>query len=826
MMVTEEWIHPNLIALTLLLPLMIGGALALYSFTKRRVAGSRIFSLLMLAVFIWSAAYGLELCCLRLEPMLFFVGLEYIGIVSIPPLWLILTLIYTGRGNQITLRTKVLLFIIPVITLLLNITNQFHHLYYRQVSVDYSGPIPLLAIDIGPWYIVFMAYYYICVLLGTILLLLKLRDPARLYRQQVAAMLIAIAFPWIVNILYLVFNIKPFGHLDLTPFAFTFSGIAMTWGIFRHRLFDVVPVAHDLVIENMGEGMVILDNQNRIVDGNTVAGRIFGWEITPVGADINTAWQGWPEMVSLIGSAPLERTELTLDAAGQKQHYEVLLSDLRDRKGLKLGRLLLMHDISIRRRAQEDLRKQEEKFLRLFQTSRDAIYVTSADGRWLEANEAAAKLFGYASVEELKAVPVMDIYTDPEIRKAYSATIAAQGFADSFPAVFRKKNGAFISALVSGVAVRDESGNIRGYQGTIKDVTQLMQYEDALLKANERLENMLSESQQRNGEITLLGDMAQWIQASRDMEIAYTGAARFLGEMFSGDSGVIAEVDDKSKSVKVKATFGKPQGLLEFPCTDCLTVRLGKMHEYDGGNRQELCPHLGDYKGYYMSVPLIAPGESSWLLSLQSGEEGKTVTLPGNEWLAARRPLLISAAQELVMALANVKLRETLREQATRDPLTGLYNRRYMEEILTRELSSSVRSRQGVGFIMGDLDYFKKFNDTYGHEAGDLLLKAVANLMRSTIRLEDIACRYGGEEFLVILPSASLDDAYRRALQIHEAVEKISFAYHGITIDGATISMGVAAFPDQGRTATELIAAADTALYRAKREGRNRFCLP
>jgi len=179
-----------------------------------------------------------------------------------------------------------------------------------------------------------------------------------------------------------------------------------------------------------------------------------------------------------------------------------------------------------------------------------------------------------------------------------------------------------------------------------------------------------------------------------------------------------------------------------------------------------------------------------------------------------------------VLALSNVKLREILREQATRDPLTGLYNRRYMDEMLARELSGSIRSKKGVGFIMGDLDYFKKFNDTYGHEAGDLLLKAVANLMRGTIRVEDIACRYGGEEFLIILPSASLQDAYRRATQIHESVEKISFELHGATIDGVTISMGVSAFPGQGKTADELIAAADAAMYRAKREGRNRVCLP
>jgi len=149
-----------------------------------------------------------------------------------------------------------------------------------------------------------------------------------------------------------------------------------------------------------------------------------------------------------------------------------------------------------------------------------------------------------------------------------------------------------------------------------------------------------------------------------------------------------------------------------------------------------------------------------------------------------------------------------------------------MEEMLDRELRSSLRTGRGIGFIMADLDHFKMFNDRYGHEIGDLLLKAVSTLMRSTIRLEDIVCRYGGEEFLIILPSAGLDDAFRRALQINKAVSQISFEHNEHLVKDVTISAGVSAFPDHGKEADKLIAVADAALYRAKNEGRNRVCLP
>jgi len=805
---------------------MICGALAIYSFARRPVPGSRIFAFLMLAVFIWSAAYAVELSCLTLQAMLICIAFEYIGIVSIPPLWLMLTLTFTGHRKTVNIRNTTLFFIIPLITLLLIMTNQLHFLYYNQVDIDFSGPIPLLAIDIGPWYIVFMVYYYICMLAGAILLLSRLRNPSELYRSQAAALLIGVAVPWIINILYLVFNVKPYGHLDLTPFAFTVTGIMAAWGIFRYGLFDVIPIAHELVIQSMNEGLVVLDTQNRIVDCNLAARQFFAWKEVPTGSYIDKVWHDWPELINILQKDIGIRRDIPVEREGTAHYYEVQVSGLKTRRGRRLGRMVLLHDISARKRAQEDLKRQQDKFQILFETSRDAIFITSVDGRWLEANEAAAKLFGYVSVEELKTVPVIDMYADPEARKEYTTKIASQGYADSFPAIFRKKDGTVVSVLISGVALRDSAGAVTGYQGTIRDVTRLLQYEEALLQANDRLEAMLAESEKRINEITLLGNMAQWIQASRDLETAYEGAARYLQDMFPYDSGAISIVDHETKLVEVKSTFGKPQGQQEFDSGQCLALTSGKTVEYDGSRGQEICAHLGDFRGYYISLPLIAPGDYSWLLCIYNPQSEEPSITAGRRWLDERRPLLISAGQELVMALSNVNLRETLREQATRDPLTGLYNRRYMEEMLVRELSRSVRSKRGIGFIMGDLDHFKKFNDTYGHEVGDLLLKAVANLMRSTIRTEDIACRYGGEEFLIILPSASLNDAYQRALQIHDAVANISFEHGENLIKDVTISLGVSAFPDHGKEADRLIAAADAAMYRAKKEGRNRVCLP
>jgi diguanylate cyclase (GGDEF)-like protein len=179
-----------------------------------------------------------------------------------------------------------------------------------------------------------------------------------------------------------------------------------------------------------------------------------------------------------------------------------------------------------------------------------------------------------------------------------------------------------------------------------------------------------------------------------------------------------------------------------------------------------------------------------------------------------------TVAEAMAMALANLRLRETLRNQAIRDGLTGLFNRRYLEETLERELSRGKRSGSPLGVIMLDLDHFKEYNDAYGHNAGDELLCALGQMIQETTRREDIACRFGGEEFLLIMPGAPMDVALDRAQVLNEGVKRLHL--QSASLKAITISAGVAIFPDHGSSGKEVIQAADTALYQAKEAGRDR----
>ena len=187
--------------------------------------------------------------------------------------------------------------------------------------------------------------------------------------------------------------------------------------------------------------------------------------------------------------------------------------------------------------------------------------------------------------------------------------------------------------------------------------------------------------------------------------------------------------------------------------------------------------------------------------------------------------LASTVAEGMALALANIKLREILRDQAIRDPLTGLFNRRYMIETFERELARAQRHGDSLGVIMMDLDKFKNFNDTFGHDMGDRLLTAFGDFIRDIIRKEDVACRWGGEEFVLILPGASLNAGLARAEEIRSRAKELQIPT-GTPHRPVTLSLGVAVYPEHGSTTDELLKAADTALYRAKRGGRNRVMAP
>jgi diguanylate cyclase (GGDEF)-like protein len=276
--------------------------------------------------------------------------------------------------------------------------------------------------------------------------------------------------------------------------------------------------------------------------------------------------------------------------------------------------------------------------------------------------------------------------------------------------------------------------------------------------------------------------------------------------------------------IQNEAQFAKPR---RWSLTSAAAIPEGiaRLIDHLGADTVYAVPVTTKERSWGLLVSLcwgqsLFPADDLNMLTLLA-EQG-AITLENVE-LYARQRRLVSELEATNRELeTNLKLQRTLRVQAVRDPLTRLFNRRYLEETFERELRRAERRRKPLGVIMIDLDHFKVFNDTFGHAAGDALLRVLGQFLVSRSRREDVACRYGGEEFVLIFPDAPLETTTQRAEQLREEARSLQVQHHGHPLGNVTISVGVAGFPEHGATTAALLGAADEALYRAKTEGRDR----
>ncbi len=513
----------------------IAAVVAFVAWKRRAIPGGTSLALLMSAVTFWSVGYSFEYATVGIPGKVFWSKIEYIGALSCPVLYLLFALEYNRMDHWLTKRNIVLLFIVPLITLGLAFTNEWHGLIWSGFSPSPVGR-NLLIYEHGTGYFVgVVGYSYLIMLIGTVFLVWAAVRFPMLYRRQTGAMIVGAIAPWAGNLIY-VAGLSPVPGLELTPLVLAFSGVVLAWGLFRYQLLALVPVARDTLIETMTDGMLVLDEHNRVVDFNPAAQHLL--HTLPkirLGQHVEEIFSGLPEWETDIQDMRSTLIDIALTDADHS-YLELTISPVSDRQNRYTGRLIAVRDVTERRRAEEGIQQ-----------------------------------------------------------------------------------------------------------------------------ANERLRAQLAEIE----------------------------------------------------------------------------------------------------------------------------------TLQAN-----------------------------LRDQAIRDALTDLFNRRYLDETLERELARAARDQVPVSAVMLDIDHFKTFNDMYGHKAGDDVLQALGRLLRAQTRTADIACRYGGEEFVIIMPGSSSAAALRRAEQWRVAFESLKIPYQDQLLH-TTLSGGVATFPDHGATADEVLQAADLALYASKTGGRN-----
>jgi len=341
----------------------------------------------------------------------------------------------------------------------------------------------------------------------------------------------------------------------------------------------------------------------------------------------------------------------------------------------------------------------------------------------------------------------------------------------------------------------------------------------------EKLAAKITEAHRYTQELQWFKEMADAFQACISLEEAMVPLKKYCSLLLPSTAGTLFLNDEESGVLRPFTWWGSNTAsqMRPFSAYDCKAIKRKDTTYIDDPRYIPPCEGLSSFSRNqttpsYLCLPLRTPEGVLGVLKL------KDIRLSSQQdGIDQNRQLLADTlTKQLTISLASLKLRELLKNQAIRDPLTQLFNRRFLDETFMRELLDAQRYSRSIGVIMADIDHFKMWNDTYGHEAGDLILKKISEVLQKLSRKSDIACRFGGEEFVLVMPESSLVVTLKRAEQIRNAVSKISFTYKGKRINNVTISLGVSVFPEHGLSVQDLIVSADRALYNAKMLGRNR----
>jgi diguanylate cyclase (GGDEF)-like protein/PAS domain S-box-containing protein len=463
------------------------------------------------------------------------------------------------------------------------------------------------------------------------------------------------------------------------------------------------------------------------------------------------------------------------------------------------------------------LRDSETRFRRAVEEAPVPIMIHDEDDRILQLSQGWTHYSGYT----LADLPTLGDWTE----RAYGARTGSEK--DYIDRLF------LIDATVNNgewiVTAKDGSKRIWEFQTTpLGQIHQGKRVLSSLAvdmterkQAEEALHHSLADVKRHDAQMIVLNRMNDLLLSCETLTEAYEVIEHSAQDLFAGCAGGLAMREATAPSLRVVATWGQPLTLpATFRSDACWALRRGEPYEVADPAHNVHCQHFATPPQYAsLCVPLTVRGENLGLLQVST-----TTALAGDalqEW----RTLVIKVGGSIKLALSNLKLQEALREQAIHDALTGLFNRRYLDEILPRELRRCQRTGEPLTVAMLDLDHFKGFNDTFGHEAGDAILRAVGELVLRSSRVGDLACRYGGEELVLVLPGATVAQTKPRLNSLRCAIEQLRLSYRENELPAITASIGIAAAEQWETDAQALLGRADAALYQAKAQGRNQVAV-
>jgi diguanylate cyclase (GGDEF)-like protein/PAS domain S-box-containing protein len=487
-----------------------------------------------------------------------------------------------------------------------------------------------------------------------------------------------------------------------------------------------------------------------------------------------------------------------------------------------------VRDITETKRAREGLRQKEQLLSESQRLGRVGSWLFDMKGP-ISWSDEMYRLYGVSRDTFTPTPESLLGLIHPDDRPAMQAWIAACAAGEKPGELEYRVNmpdGATRVLNGRGEAVRDAGNKFVHMAGTAQDITERKRADDALRDVADRLRessNALDERNRelaaRNREITALRGLTNSLQLCMSVAEATEVIKRFCTQSFPAGGGAVYVFKSSRNYLDAITGWGPQSHVVNFPPDDCWALRRGQVHRVDGEAAGLPCPHVRVGRGEPANcccIPMTAHGNTVGLVHIEFGDDA--TRSDDDQFRFAQ-----AFADEIALALANLALRDVLRDQAIRDPLTGLYNRRYLEETMEREFARARRNSRPVAVFMLDVDHFKRFNDQFGHEAGDLVLRALGKTLKDSCRASDVPCRFGGEEFTVVLADITKQAALQWGERLLDKIRKLEVKAGDSGVGRITISSGLALFPDDGADVETLLQAADVALYQAKHSGRDRL---
>jgi len=661
----------------LLINSLVSVALAFLVLRQRNTPGKAALTLLMAAALELSITNALEVASVDLATKIFWAKIEYIGTQSGPVLFLMFALDYTYQAEWLHPRNIFLLWVLPVASMIMAATNEWHHLVWTSITPNPLYPSILIYAH-GFWFALCTIYAYLMVLGGSLALVRAALRVPHLFRRQMGVLLAAGLVPGIGNVIYLL-GWTPVAGLDTAPFTFTLAGLVLSFGIYRYGLFDLAPIARSVLIENMGDSVLVLDKQNRVVDINPVVQRMTGKTARQaIGQPVGAILPFWSRLAPGDRNAIELRTEI---GTGQDpvHFFDLHITPLRDHRRHYLGKLVTLRETTERHRTEAELARTVEELTII---NRISLAVTSG----LDLERVLKTLH-----EQCAQVAPIDVFY---------------------------------------IALCDENSSL---------VHIPLFYEDGKYQS---------------------------------------GPSRDINEQ----PGILGNIIRGRQTIYLH---------------DSLNPVTRPVDANSSGPRPAVLSYVG--------LPLTVREQVIGAMSIQS-------RLP-DAYTQDQIHLLEHIAIQAAIAIENARLYAEEQRLAIIDELTGIYNYRGLVEIGTRELERARRFQRPLCALFFDIDSFRKFNNTYSHATGNLILQTVAQRCRSTMRSVDVIARYGGDEFAALLPETSLEEGREVARRLADEIASthITTSYGAL---GVTISIGVAPLTDDIADLFKLI-------DRANQEERN-----